>query len=124
MADFTIKKLNTIIVPVKDLERSIHFYKHVLHLSEDFVENGMAYYSVGSGEGKLSIMLHIIDEPEPVEKGIVIELLLDDVHAAVSSIRKAGGEIVQEPIDREWGVKEAVIADPDGYKIWIVESLS
>ncbi|QDP41142.1 VOC family protein [Radiobacillus deserti] len=124
MADFKIQRLHTIIVPVKDLEKSITFYKDVLHLEEDFVENGMAYFSLGSGEGKVSFMLHIIDKPEPVEKGVVIELMVDDVIAAVSSIKNAGAEIVQEPIDREWGVKEAVVADPDGYKIWIVESLS
>ena len=41
----------------------------------------------------------------------------------MTAIRNAGGKIVQEPIDREWGVKEAVIADPDGHKIWLVEPL-
>lgn len=124
MANFKIEKINTIIIPVKDLDRSIDFYKNVLHLTEDFVENGMAYFSVGEGEGKISVMLHIIDEPDPVEKGIVFELMMDDVVPAVESIKNADGEIVQEPVDREWGVKEAVIADPDGYRIWIVQPLS
>ncbi len=123
MAEFKIKKLNTIVVPVKDLDRSRTFYKDVLHLPEDFVENGMAFYSVGTGDGKVTVLLHLIDEPEPVEKGIVIEFEVDDVNKTVISIKEAGGQIIQEPIDREWGVKEAVIADPDGYNIWIVEPL-
>ncbi|HLS09805.1 VOC family protein [Lentibacillus sp.] len=124
MAHFKIEKLNTIVIPVKNMERSIDFYKNVLGLAEDFVEDGMAYFSVGSGEGKITIMLHIIDEPEPVEKGVTIELLTDDVTTAVESVKSAGRKIVQEPVDREWGVKEAVIADPDGYWIWIVQPLS
>ncbi|UJL45269.1 VOC family protein [Virgibacillus sp. NKC19-16] len=124
MANFKIEKINTIIIPVKDLNRSIDFYKNVLHLTEDFVENGMAYFSVGQGEDEISIMLHIIDEPEPVEKGIVFELMTEDVVAAVESIKNVGEEIVQEPVDREWGVTEAVIADPDGYRIWVVQPLS
>ncbi|SDM20026.1 VOC family protein [Sediminibacillus halophilus] len=124
MAEFQIKKLNTIVVPVKDLERSMTFYKDVLHLSQDFVENGMASYSVGYGEAKVTVLLHLIDKPEPVEKGIVIEFEVDNLNKTVSAIREAGGQIVQEPIDREWGVKEAVIADPDGYKIWMVEPLA
>ncbi|WP_404456855.1 VOC family protein (plasmid) [Virgibacillus necropolis] len=124
MANFHIEKINTIIIPIKDLERSIDFYKNVLNLTEDFVENGMAYFSVGEGDNKISVMLHIIDEPQPVEKGIVFELMTDDVVAAVDFIKSAGGEIVQEPVDREWGVKEAVIADPDGYRIWIVQPIS
>ncbi|WP_164669504.1 VOC family protein [Virgibacillus doumboii] len=123
MANFKIEKINTIIIPVKDLDKSIDFYKNVLNLTEDFVENGMAYFSVGEGEGKISVMLHIIDEPEPVEKGIVFELITDDVAQAVASVKSAGGEMVQEPVDREWGVKEAVIGDPDGYRIWVVEPL-
>ncbi|MUK89287.1 hypothetical protein GMD78_12985 [Ornithinibacillus sp. L9] len=123
MADFQIERLNTVIVPVKDLERSMHFYNHVLQLHRGFVDKSMAYFSIGSDENQTTILLHIIDKPEPVEKGMVIELLVDDVQSAVSSIKKAGGEIVQEPINREWGVKEAVIADPDGYKIWIVQNL-
>jgi len=124
LAHFKIEKLNTIVIPVKNMERSIDFYKNVLGLAEDFVEDGMAYFSVGSGEGKITIMLHIIDEPEPVEKGVTIELLTDDVTTAVESVKSAGRKIVQEPVDREWGVKEAVIADPDGYWIWIVQPLS
>ncbi|WP_053218598.1 VOC family protein [Virgibacillus senegalensis] len=124
MADFEIKRLHTIVVPVKDLERSISFYKDVLNLTEEFVENGMASYSVGSGEKKITLLLHIIDQPEPVEKGIVIEFEVDDVNKTVTSIREAGGQIIQEPVEREWGVKEAVIADPDGYNIWMVEPLS
>ncbi len=123
MANFQIQKFNTIVVYVKNIERSIHFYKNVLKLKEDFVENGMAYFSVGSGEGKVTLMLHTADEPQPVDYGVSIEFLIDDVVGAVTAIRNAGGKIVQEPIDREWGVKEAVIADPDGHKIWLVEPL-
>ncbi|SDN93552.1 VOC family protein [Tenuibacillus multivorans] len=123
MADFRIERLNTVIIPVKDLERSIHFYHNVLRLHKGFVDKSMAYFSFGSDDHQPTILLHIMDEPEPVEKGMVIELLVDDLTSAVSSIKNAGGEIVQVPIDREWGVKEAVIADPDGYKIWIVQTL-
>lgn len=123
MAEFQIKRLNTVIVPVKDLERSIHFYQNVLQMRRGYTDDSMAYFSLGSGDDHITILLHIIDEPEPVEKGMVIELLVDNVESAVSSIRKACGEIVQEPIDRDWGVREAVIADPDRYKLWIVQTL-
>lgn len=124
MTNFKIEKLSTIVIPVKNMDRSIHFYKNVLGLTEEFIEDGMAYFSVGPGESKMTIMLHIIDEPEPVEKGVIFELLADNVTEAVASIKSAGGKIVQEPVDREWGVKEAVISDPDGYRIWIVQPLS
>ncbi len=123
MGNFQVQKLNLFVVYVKDIERSVDFYKNVLHLQEDEVEDGMAFFSLGSGEDQVTLMLHIADEPTPVDYGVAIEFLVDDVEEAVTSIREAGGTIIQEPIDREWGVKEAIIADPDGHKIWLVTPL-
>ncbi|WP_139089134.1 VOC family protein [Oceanobacillus oncorhynchi] len=54
---------------------------------------------------------------------MVIEFLVNDVSSAVSSLRNRNVKIIQDPIERPWGVKEAVIADPDGYRIWIVETI-
>ncbi|MDM8101898.1 MULTISPECIES: VOC family protein [Oceanobacillus] len=123
MTDFRIEKLNTIVVPVKDLDRSIAFYKDILHLEQGFTDQSMAFISAGTSEHDTTILLHIIDEPEPVEKGMVIEFLVNDVSSAVSSLRNRNVKIIQDPIERPWGVKEAVIADPDGYRIWIVETI-
>lgn len=123
MGNFRIERLNTIIIPVKDLVNSIHFYENVLYLHKGYVDESMAYFNFGTDDST-TILLHIIDEPEPVEKGIVIELKVDDVSLAVSSIKETGGLVIQEPIDRAWGVIEAVIADPDGYKIWLVQNIS
>jgi predicted enzyme related to lactoylglutathione lyase len=124
MADFKIKKLNTIIVQVKDLEKSIHFYESVMGLNRSFVHKNMAFFQVGSGNGEVTVLLHTVDAPEPSDKGMVIELLVDDVDKAVSSIKSAGGEIAQEPINQDWGVREAVVTDPDGYKIWLAQGLT
>ncbi|MEK4304644.1 MULTISPECIES: VOC family protein [Oceanobacillus] len=123
MTDFRIEKLNTIVVPVKDLDRSIAFYKDILYLEQGFTDQSMAFISAGTSEHDTTILLHIIDEPEPVEKGMVIEFLVNDVSSAVSSLRNRNVKIIQDPIERPWGVKEAVIADPDGYRIWIVETI-
>lgn len=53
----------------------------------------------------------------------MIELSVDDVVSAITSIKEAGGLVAQEPIDRDWGVKEAVIVDPNGYKLWISQPI-
>src|SRR5699024_12508313 len=52
---------------------------------------------------------------------IVIELMVGDLIACVTAVKHADGTIIQEPVKREWGVIEAVIADPDGYRIWVVQ---
>lgn len=123
MNRLTIEKLNMIVIHVKEMERSIRFYRDVLGLAFDFEEEGMAYFSIGSETEKVSLMLHLTAEPEPADHGIGLDFKVNDVEALVSEIKEKGGLIVQEPIEREWGVKEAVIADPDGYKLWIVEPL-
>ncbi|WP_147210503.1 VOC family protein [Oceanobacillus sojae] len=112
------------VVPVKDLNRSIDFYKNVLHLEQTFTDESMAFFLVRASEEKTTILLHLIDEPEPVEKGVVIEFLVNDVTSAISSMKRKHTEVIQEPVNRPWGVKEAVISDPDGYRIWIVENLT
>lgn len=123
MANFQIKGVNTVIIQVRDLEESIHFYNNILQLHKGYVDESMAYFSFGAEDNETTILLHTVDEPEPTEKGIVIELLVDNVLSAVTSIKKAGYTVIQDPVDREWGVKEAVIEDPDKYKIWLAQPL-
>lgn len=123
MSKFQLRRVNTVIIPVKDLNESIQFYEDVLQLRKGYVDESMAYFSFGSDGNETTILLHVIDQPEPVEKGIVIELLVDDVVSAITSIKEAGGLVAQEPIDRDWGVKEAVIVDPNGYKLWISQPI-
>ena len=123
MPKFHLYRVNTVIIPVKDLNESIQFYEEVLQLRKGYVDESMAYFSFGSDGNETTILLHVIDQPEPVEKGIVIELSVDDVVSAITSIKEAGGLVAQEPIDRDWGVKEAVIVDPNGYKLWISQPI-
>lgn len=42
-----------------------------------------------------------------------------DIDALAERIRDAGGTLTQEPIDREWGVRELAVKDPDGFQISI-----
>ena len=117
MSKFHLDRVNTVIIPVKDLNESIQFYEEVLQLRKGYVDESMAYFSFGSDGNETTILLHVIDQPEPVE------LSVDDVVSAITSIKEAGGLVAQEPIDRDWGVKEAVIVDPNGYKLWISQPI-
>jgi len=45
----------------------------------------------------------------PLREGVVDDL--------VERARVAGATILQEPIDRPWNIREATIADPDGYQL-------
>lgn len=59
MTAFQIEKLNTIVVPVKDLNRSIDFYKNVLHLEQTFTDESMAFFLVRASEEKKRLYYYI-----------------------------------------------------------------
>jgi len=44
-------------------------------------------------------------------------ITVDDVGAAVAALRAAGVEVLNGPMDREWGVRTAAFADPAGH-VW------
>ena len=108
MGEFFIKKVNMIVIHVKEMERSIRFYRDVLGLSFDFAEEGMAYFSIGGEFQKVDLMLHLTNEPKPADHGIGLDFQVDDVEALVSAAKEM----------------EAVIADPDGHKLWFVEPIN
>lgn len=118
-----ISKLNTIVIHVKDVEKSAHFYGDVLGLEKGPVEQDMAWFSVGSRENAVPILLHYSPLPQPTNAAISIDFEVEDVEEAVSIIEEAGYKVTQGPIVQEWGVKEAIVTDPDGHKIWLVEHL-
>ncbi|MCU9614714.1 VOC family protein [Caldibacillus lycopersici] len=122
MAQFKVKKLNSIVIHVTNLDASYHFYKHVLGFSEEIRDAGMVWFSIGEEE-KTTILLHSSDKTEPVDYGISFDILVDDVDLLIETVKQAGTTILQEPINREWGVREAIIADPDGYKLWFIQTI-
>jgi len=123
MADFQVTGVKTVVIPVREVETSRTFYNTVLGLKEDYAADGMVWLHIGN-EGRTSLLLHPIGKPEPVENGLVVELAVDNVDAVVAAVSGSAGRVVQQPIDREWGVREAIIVDPDGYRLWLVQPLS
>lgn len=122
MSTFKVTGLRTLVLPVTNVEASTAFYKGVLGFEEDSATDGMVWLRIG--EQGIALLLHPIEKPEPVENGLVIELAVDNVDAAASAVGSSAGHVMQQPVDREWGVREAVVVDPDGYRIWLVQPLS
>ena len=53
---------------------------------------------------------------ELLAKGLLRAVILrtDDVDAAFERVRAAGGEVLQEPIDQPYGVRDCAFRDPSG----------
>jgi catechol 2,3-dioxygenase-like lactoylglutathione lyase family enzyme len=97
------------VLAVRDLQRSIAFFRRVLGFEVEW--NAGAVCSV-SRDG-CSIMLQIQEEPRPGTVWIGL-----DGHAMFPLIQQSGARILQPPSSKPWA-HEMKISDPDGNVIWL-----
>ncbi|WP_217555303.1 VOC family protein [Streptomyces sp. GbtcB6] len=109
----------TLIHPA-DPERSRAFYGEQLGLAvyREFgegPERGTVYF-LGGG------FLEVSGRSDtPAQPAVQLWLQVADVAAAYDELAAKGVEIVRPPVKEPWGLVEMWIADPDGWKIVIVE---
>lgn len=123
--------LSQCFIAVDDHDKALPFYRDVLGLEvrNDVGFEGMRWVTVGSpAQPDVNIVL----EPPLADPGAsaadrqaVAELLAkgllrgvifstDDVDATFERIREAGGEVLQEPLDQPYGVRDCAFRDPSG----------
>jgi catechol 2,3-dioxygenase-like lactoylglutathione lyase family enzyme len=124
-------KVSTCFIAVDDHEKALAFYRDVLGLEvrADVKFEQMRWVTLGSpAQPDMSIVL----EPpaagpnaSPADRKAVADLLAkgmmrgviftsDDVDATFERIRAAGAEVIQEPIDQPYGVRDCAFRDPSG----------
>lgn len=117
-------------INVSDLDQSIAFYQDVLgftitHRIEQ--PGGMNVTEVvfqGESGNRLQIARHH-DVPGPIEHGSALwkfYVNTDDCESVYRRCVKAGAKSITEPVRLDaWPVTVAMICDPDGYNIEIVQ---
>lgn len=128
------------IVPalaVESIERSVQFYAEVLGFDVESALPGpdgkLVHASVKRGDA--SVMFGARDPNNPHDQGkpgagVALFMTVadhEDIDAYFHRVREAGAAVVQEPTDQFWGHRDWIVADPDGYLLWIgkeVRSLS
>lgn len=123
-------------LPHSDAQESLAFYRDVLgfEVRLDVGKDRMRWITVGPpGQPGTSIVLHppavdpgITDEErrvvtEMMAKGTYAILVLEtrDLDATFDQLQSSGAEIIQEPIDQPYGVRDAALRDPAGNLIRI-----
>ncbi|MZE75817.1 VOC family protein [Streptomyces xinghaiensis] len=124
-------KLSQCFIAVHDHDKALAFYRDVLGLEvrNDVSFEGMRWVSVGApSQPEVNIVLEpALAHPNasPADQQIMAELLAkgllrgvifstDDCDATFEHIRAAGGEVLQEPIDQPYGVRDCAFRDPSG----------
>src|SRR5688500_18417689 len=123
--------LSTCFIAVDDHDKALAFYRDVLGLEvrNDVAWEGMRWVTVGApSQPDVEIVLEPpLADPNasPADKEAAAELLAkgllrgvifatDDCDATFEHIRAAGGEVLHEPIDMPYGVRDCAFRDPSG----------
>jgi len=118
-------------LPQTDPDAALGFYRDTLgfELRNDVGYNGMRWLTVGPpNQPKTSIVLHppavdpgITDEErqtilELIAKGTYgsVTLATDDLDGLFEKLEAAGADVVQEPTDQPYGVRDCAFRDPTG----------
>ena len=111
--------LQTIVLFVSDVERAARFYRDRLGLEEVYESDGRLALQCGPTR----LLLHPTEDPARGVSNVELYFQVDDVDAAVSRLRADGVGVLVEPTDEPWGERNAGILDPDGYPIYLTQSL-
>ena len=124
-------ELSQCFVAVGDHDTALAFYRDVLGLEvrNDVAFEGMRWVTVGapSQPGVEIVLEPALADPtaSPADRQTMAELLAkgllrgvifrtDDCDATFERIRDAGAEVLQEPIDQPYGVRDCAFRDPSG----------
>ncbi|MCZ4119593.1 VOC family protein [Streptomyces sp. H39-S7] len=129
--------IHSSFLPHVDPEASLAFYRDVLgfEVRNDVGYNGLRWITVGpAGQPGVSIVLHP-PAADPgntdAERRTVTEMMAKGTYAIVTLATpdldatferlQAGAEIVQEPTDQPYGIRDCAVRDPAGNLIRINE---
>ncbi len=123
--------INASFLPHVDPEASLTFYRDVLgfEVRNDVGYEGMRWITVGPpGQPTVSIVLQPpVSDPGVTEdesrtitqmmaKGTYAGILLatDDLDGLFARLQSTSAEVVQEPVDQPYGVRDCALRDPAG----------
>lgn len=131
--------INASFLPHLDAEASLAFYRDVLgfEVRKDVGYDQMRWITIGpAGQPDTAIVL----TPPAVDPGINdderstilalmakgsyggIVLATPDVDAAYAAIEAKGADVVQEPIDQPYGIRDCAFRDPAGNMVRLQQS--
>jgi uncharacterized glyoxalase superfamily protein PhnB len=127
-------KLSRCFLPIDDHDTAIAFYRDVLgfEVRSDVKYEGMRWTTIGPpSQPDINIILEPpVANPNasPEDKQAIAELMakgllgrldytVKDVDAAFETVRASGADVLQEPINQPYGVRDCAFRDPAGNEV-------
>jgi catechol 2,3-dioxygenase-like lactoylglutathione lyase family enzyme len=131
-------KIHHTFLPHTDAEASLAFYRDTLgfEVRNDVEYGGLHWITVGpAGQPETSIVLHPPAADPGVtedERRVITEMMAKGTYAGINlatpdldttfdKLQAGAAEVVQEPTDQPWGVRDCAFRDPAGNMIRIFE---
>ena len=128
--------LHATFLPQDDPDVALAFYRDVLgfEIRNDVGYGGMRWITVGpAGQPDVSIVLYpptatpgLTDDErrtiaEMMAKGTYASVVLatKDVDTTFAQVQAGGADVIQEPIDQDYGIRDCAFRDPAGNTIRI-----
>jgi catechol 2,3-dioxygenase-like lactoylglutathione lyase family enzyme len=130
--------IHSSFLPHDDADAALAFYRDALgfELRNDVGYQGLRWLTVGPpGQPEVNIVLHppgadpgITEEErrtiaEMMAKGTYASIMLStpDLDATFEALQGRDVDIVQEPIEQHWGMRDCAVRDPAGNMVRIQE---
>ena len=130
--------IHTTFLPHDDPEAALAFYRDKLgfELRNDVGYQGLRWLTVGPpGQPEVNIVLHppgadpgVTEEErrtiaEMMAKGTYASIMLStpDLDSTFEQLQGNDVDIVQEPIEQDWGMRDCAVRDPAGNMVRIQE---
>jgi predicted enzyme related to lactoylglutathione lyase len=132
-------RLSHTFVYVLDQDEALDFYTRVLGMETrtDATMEHMRWLTVGPpGQPEIEINLFAPGPPMPPDDAEAVRRLLakgslgtlifrtDDCRATFERVRDAGTDVLQEPIEQDYGMLDCAFRDPSGNHIRISQELA
>jgi predicted enzyme related to lactoylglutathione lyase len=115
-----LPSLKLVVLRVSELDKSARFYRALgFHLKLEKHGSGPEHYSCNAGAVMLELypVTKAVSEPGAVMLGFEVASIIETLR----SVTEQGGSVISGPTETKWGLR-AVVLDPDGYKLEMIES--
>ena len=124
-------------ITVNDVDEALAFYRDALGLEvqNDVTSGDYRWVTLGTdAQPELGIVLSVPHAGRSQADGDALQELLtkgvlplfvfrtDDVDGTFETVRAAGAEVLQEPMDQGWGPRDCAFRDPSGNTIRIAQA--
>jgi lactoylglutathione lyase len=123
-----IDHLNAVVLPVRDLERCVAFYRDTLGFTVKHQDETSAFFGLGPTEGIILGLIRIgnvaelisVEQVRPEAESIhrtYYAVFVEDVDREYEELRAKGVHFVKPPTTFPWKQRIAYFEDPEG-NLW------